>query len=85
MVAGSITTAIGGPWDVCGVKLVLNAGGAARAFAVFEERVETTGHPPALVLEPRNPLDVMSYDILVCGNSCETVDSLVECLPLPRT
>jgi fructose-1,6-bisphosphatase/inositol monophosphatase family enzyme len=77
--AASITTAIGGPWDVCGVKLVLNAGGAARAF-----RAEETGEMyPARVFVERNPLDVMDYDILVCGNSKETVKSIVEWMPIP--
>ncbi len=77
-VAASITTAIGGPWDVCGVKLVLNAGGVARAFSV----VDYPDMFVPLILEERNPLDVMSYDILVCGNNQETVNTLVEALPL---
>lgn len=64
--AGVITTAIGGPWDVCGVLLVFNAGGAARAFRVTEDRQ----------LEERDPLDVMDYDVLVVGNCRNTVDSL---------
>ncbi|MDP2651221.1 MAG: inositol monophosphatase family protein [bacterium] len=69
-VVGSITTAIGGPWDVCGVKLVLNAGGAARAFSAIPLTTGDTG------LEEKDPLDVMSYDILICGNSKRTVDDL---------
>lgn len=80
-VVGSITTAIGGPWDVCGVKLVLNAGGTAKAFRA----VETGDMYPARYFITCDPLDVMSYDILVCGNSQETVDSLIACLPNIRT
>jgi len=63
---GAITTAIGGPWDVCGARLVLDAGGAARAFRISDERA----------LTERDPLDVLSYDLLVVGNSNETVDVL---------
>lgn len=68
--AGAITTAIGGPWDVCGVLLVLNAGGSAKAFSMNsnEQLVE------------KNPLDVMDYDTLVIGNNQATVDCLANCL-----
>lgn len=72
-VAGSITTAIGGPWDVCGVKLVLNAGGSAKAFSVIRNGEDCW-------IEERDPLDVMSYDILICGNSDETVGLLYQAL-----
>ncbi|MBX4199186.1 hypothetical protein KW800_02885 [Candidatus Parcubacteria bacterium] len=68
--AGSITTAIGGPWDVCGVKLVLNAGGSARAFS-------TQWRNSGCALTEQDPLDVMGYDILICGNSTQTVKTLV--------
>ena len=64
--AGAITTAIGGPWDVCGVLLVLNAGGAAKAFSMDENRK----------LVAKNPLAVTSYDILVVGNNQTTVSHL---------
>ena len=66
----AITTAIGGPWDVCPVLLVLQAGGEARAFAV-----ETDGS-----LTEKNPLAVTEYDIVISGNSEATVATLVECL-----
>jgi fructose-1,6-bisphosphatase/inositol monophosphatase family enzyme len=69
-VAGSITTAIGGPWDVCGVKLVLNAGGSAKAFRLKED-------PDKSWLHERDPLNVLDYDILICGNSAATVETLV--------
>lgn len=65
---GSITTAIGGWWDVCGVLLVLQAGGCAAAFRV--------GHDGELI--ECNPLDVMSYDILVTANSQATLAVLTE-------
>lgn len=65
-VVGSITTALGGPWDACGVLLVLRAGGCARAFR-FEDGI----------LEERPPRAVADYDILVTGNHRRTVDALV--------
>jgi fructose-1,6-bisphosphatase/inositol monophosphatase family enzyme len=64
--AGAITTAIGGPQDVCGVKLVLGAGGAARAFRMTEARELEEVHPEA----------IEDYDILVVGNNRNTVDTL---------
>lgn len=68
-VAGSITTAIGGPWDVCGVKLVLNAGGSAVAVSIVRDGNESE-------IVGKDPLDVMNYDLLVCGNNRETVNFL---------
>lgn len=68
-VAGAITTAIGGPWDVAPVKLVLDAGGDARAFSRPEER-----NGPAWI--ERDPLAIDSYDFLITGNSKATVDKL---------
>ena len=68
--AGSITTAIGGPWDVCGVLLVLEAGGVACAFRMLRNS--------KMVMV--DPLDVMSYDLLVCANNQSTLDVLVDCL-----
>jgi len=65
-VAGAITTAIGGPWDVAPALLVLLAGGFARAFSV-----ESDGS-----LKEQDPLDVFSYHFLVTGNTKETVDEL---------
>lgn len=62
---GAITTAIGGPWDVCPVLLVLAAGGFARAFEQTEKG-----------LVEKNPLCVAAYDIVITGNSKETVDTL---------
>jgi fructose-1,6-bisphosphatase/inositol monophosphatase family enzyme len=70
-VAGSITSAIGGPWDVCGVKLVLNAGGFAKAFHLGQDQDKCW-------LEERDPLNVMDYDILICGNELHTVLTLLE-------
>ncbi len=65
--AGSITTATGGPWDICGALLVLQAGGTAQGLAMGDDRLLT------LI----DPLDVLHYDILVTGNSQATVDTLV--------
>ncbi len=63
---GSITLAMGGPWDVCGVRLVLNAGGVARAF----ERTS------AGALREQDPLDPEAYDMLITGNNKDTADFL---------
>ncbi|MBU1203290.1 hypothetical protein KKH39_04600 [Patescibacteria group bacterium] len=67
---GSITTAIGGPWDVCGALLVLQAGGAAQGLSMGHDRQ----------LTKVDPLDVLSYDILVTGNSQQTVKTLTEAI-----
>jgi len=67
-IVGSITTALGGPWDACGVLLVLQAGGHAKAFALNNG-----------LLEEKNPLAVEDYDCLITGNSKETVNTLVDC------
>ena len=64
--AGAITSAIGGPQDVLGVQLVRNAGGAARAFRMTEDR-------NLLEVSPRA---IEDYDILVVGNNQHTVDQL---------
>lgn len=69
-IVGSITTALGGPWDAIGVLLVLRAGGSAKAF-----RVLSTGD-----LEEKDPLCPDKYDILVCGNSPQTVGTLSQTL-----
>ncbi len=64
----SVTTAKGGPWDVVGVRLVLNAGGAARAFRMNPDR-----H-----LEEVDPLDVVALDILITGNSPASVNAIAD-------
>lgn len=64
--AGAITTAIGGPQDVCGVRLVLDAGGAAKAFHMTDDRK----------LAEESPHAIEDYDILVVGNKPATVDEL---------
>lgn len=66
--AASITTAIGGPWDVCGGLLVLQAGGAAQGLAMTDDRL----------LVKVNALDVLSLDMLVTGNNRQTVDTIIE-------
>ena len=68
LMAGAITTAIGGPWDICGVLLVLNAGGYAKAFRIGDNRT------PVEV----DPLDVLAADLLISGNTQETVDFLAQ-------
>ncbi len=62
-VAGAVMTAKGGDWDATGVLLVLEAGGAAKAFTVLPRRG----------IKEENPLDVTAYDLLVVGNTPSTV------------
>lgn len=69
--AGQITTAAGGPWDLAPVLLVLRAGGVARGFSIRDGR-----------LVERDPRDITACDIMVSGNSCDTVDTLVVLLNL---
>lgn len=64
-IAGSVTLAIGGPWDVAGAYLVARANGRLRAFS---SHVGYFRH--------ENPLDVLSYDILITGNSLDVVNFL---------
>ncbi|MEK7509197.1 MAG: inositol monophosphatase family protein [Patescibacteria group bacterium] len=66
-IAGSLTLAIGGPWDVCGSLLVEQAGGFCRAFK--KELFSFT---------ECDPLDVLAYDVLVTGNSPQIVDYLCD-------
>jgi fructose-1,6-bisphosphatase/inositol monophosphatase family enzyme len=68
--AGAITTAMGGPWDVAGVLLVVRAGGACRAFNL----------EPSRSLTEVDPLDPLAYDFLVCGNNQTTAGVLVDAL-----
>jgi hypothetical protein len=69
---GAITTAIGGPYDIGGVLLVLNAGGKAKAFRIDENRQ----------LIEVDPLDVLAADLLISGNTQETVDILSQQLKI---
>ncbi len=66
----SITTAMGGEWDAAGVLLVLEAGGAARAFRRNDDHTLTEA----------DPLDPFSYDLLVCANSKTAADQLAATL-----
>lgn len=65
--SGSITTAVGGPWDIAGVLLVLRAGGTAQGIRVTPDR--------RFVMV--DPLHVTEIDIMVTGNSQATVSALV--------
>lgn len=78
---GAITTAIGGWWDVCPVLLVTQAGGYATAFRVGDTYTEGDAlFKSRGTLIECNPLDVMSYDILVTANSPETLAVLVDAI-----
>lgn len=65
-VAGAITTAMGGPWDVAPVLLTLEAGGSAEAFKMFSHTF----------LETRDPLDVLDYNLVISANNSETLTKL---------
>lgn len=72
--AGSVTTATGGPWDVCGALLVRQAGGAVRAFTRlggFE-----TADPCAGGFEQVDPLNVLAVDLLVCAANRQILGEL---------
>lgn len=65
-VAGAITTAMGGPWDVAPVLLTLEAGGSAQAF-----KINTQGF-----LEKKHALDVLDYNLVISANNTETLEEL---------
>lgn len=65
-VVGSVTTAVGGPWDVAGALLVMEAGGAAVGLSKTG-----FGH-----YEECDPLRVGEYDVLIAANSMETLKYL---------
>jgi hypothetical protein len=68
-VAGGITSAMGGCQDVMGVKLILDAGGAARAFRSHTGVRKDSFHEV-------HPEAIEEYDILVYGNNIDTVNRL---------
>ena len=68
--AGQITTAVGGPWDIAGALLVQQAGGYATGWKVVGERA----------LESRDPRHIHDCDIVVSGNNEGTVEQLIDCL-----
>lgn len=63
--AGSITTAKGGPWDLCGGRLVASASGYVRGYARTNGRWQEC-----------DPLDVDATQSLICANSDETLADL---------
>ncbi len=67
--AGSITTARGGPWDVCGVLLVLEAGGVACACRMLRNG--------KMVMV--DSLDGMLQELHLCANNQYHLDGLVIC------
>jgi len=66
--AGSITTAVGFPGDVCGAFLVKQVGGILKAYARND----------AGKLLETDPLDPLLVDALICANSAETLAVLAE-------
>lgn len=65
--AGSITTAIGFPGDICGGLLVLQAGGAVIAFRMTDSGLVRTDF-----------VDILEVDAIVCANSIEIAESLAQ-------
>jgi fructose-1,6-bisphosphatase/inositol monophosphatase family enzyme len=64
-VAGSMSLALGWPWDAVGALLVLEAGGSALAYSVTKGSLRTV-----------NPMLVNDYDFLVCANDKGNADWL---------
>lgn len=65
-VVGGFSPYKGGPWDLGGVLLVTEAGGIAKAY-----------QPTGSLLVEQDPLDILSYELLIVGNNQETVDWLI--------
>ena len=97
-VAGSIMTALGGGWDACCSLLVTRAGGGVRAFKMIHD--EGIDMNPLLVMsgtrhlaevDPLRPIDLVhplrvpNYDIVIAGNSPQTVETLITCVSGART
>lgn len=61
-VVGGITTAMGGPWDAAGALLIAEAGGKCVSYRMDSSRQ----------LFSTDPLDPMTYDILVYANNNES-------------
>jgi len=69
-----ITTAVGGPWDLPGILLAVNAGGAAAGF-----RLETD-HEGHQRLTKVDFLDALRCDLVVTAHSSKTVVLLADVL-----
>jgi fructose-1,6-bisphosphatase/inositol monophosphatase family enzyme len=69
-IAGGITTAIGGPWDIAPALLVFQAGGSIRGFSINDMGI----------LKSENALDPMACDIVIYGSSSNHVEKLVSAL-----
>lgn len=59
---GAVTTALGGPWDVAPVMLVLEAGGQARAFSTKDGQLTEV-----------SPLAVSDYNLVEQCGHCKSV------------
>jgi len=70
VLAGNITTAIGGPYDIAGVLHVKEAGGYIGALLIKNEerRMERL----------ENPQDIRNADIVVASNSEDNLEKLIE-------
>jgi hypothetical protein len=67
-IAASVTLAVGGPWDLLGVLLVLNGGGVAQGYRVVrDEQNRFVG------LQRVDPLDILRYDVLITANNADTL------------
>lgn len=68
---GAVTTAIGGPWDIAGIKHVKSAGGCVRLFRFDDLRV-------LRILQ--NDEDILSADLAISANNEDTLDWLTRLL-----
>ncbi len=69
--AGSVTSAVGGPWDLAGALLVLEAGGVAQGF-----QLEWGG----VALVTVDPLDALRCDMLITAHNSQTLEQLTNIL-----
>lgn len=67
---GNITTAIGGPFDVAGLRHVLEAGGVAVCYEISDRRLYFLD----------NPQDIERADIVIASNNQRNLNSLEEIL-----
>lgn len=66
---GGITMAVGGPWDLGGAFLILKAGGHCKALLF---------RGGDCVKSDCNPLNPFEYNVLIYGNSSQTVQAIYE-------
>lgn len=68
-----MTIGVGGPWDVCGALLVMQAGGAVKAFSRTQDGFQEV-----------DALDVLQVDLFVCAANQQILDELCEIVGIKR-